>query len=133
MDLLLAAAVDADNPVEGDLWLSETGDARATETLEEEVVQQLAIRLRFFLGEWFLDGREGIPFYRDVFKKNPSLPLLRALYRRVIATTPGVDSVRAIELEVDAARVARLGFEAVLSDGAVLTFEDFLPFVVSQE
>ena len=51
------------------------------------VRQKLSVRFKFFLGEWFLDLREGVPYYRDVFTWNPNLPVIRALFRRVAIKT----------------------------------------------
>lgn len=130
-DLALVASVDDDNPDADDLYLTTSGDMRLTQSLEEEVAQHLRIRLRFFLGEWFLDTTQGIPFFRDVLRKNPSLSLLRALFRRAIQSTPGVDAVQKLDLSVDSSRLATLTFDALLSDGTVLKSEDFVPFVVA--
>jgi hypothetical protein len=37
----------------------------------DAVAQHLRIRLRFYLGEWFLDTRVGIPFYTQIFSCRP--------------------------------------------------------------
>lgn len=34
--------------------------------------QSIGIRLRFFLGEWFLDTSQGIPYYQNILKKLPA-------------------------------------------------------------
>ena len=52
---------------DGDLDFSSGG----LELLEgvDEIVQKLDTRLQFFLGEWFLDQRLGIPYYEDILIK----------------------------------------------------------------
>ncbi len=59
----------------------------------DAVAQRLTIRLGFFEGAWFLDTREGIPYLRNVFIRNPRLPMIESLFRKVARTTPCVDSV----------------------------------------
>jgi hypothetical protein len=54
------------------------------------IAQRLRTRLRFFKGEWFLDKRQGMPYYEQVLVKNPDLTLVRSLFRRAILETPGV-------------------------------------------
>jgi len=56
----------------GDLLLDETGDIQFTDS----ITQAIAIRLRWFLNEWKLGPELGIPYYEEVFVKNPSTLLL---------------------------------------------------------
>lgn len=87
----------------------------------EQVRQRIAARLKFFVGEWFLDLRQGVPYYRDVLVKNPNLPLIRSLFRRVILGTPGVLSVAKLDVEVDqASRTGQITFEAVCDGGTIV-------------
>jgi hypothetical protein len=90
------------------------------------VRQKLSARFRFFLGEWFLDQREGVPYYRDVFTWNPNLPVIRSLFRRLVLTTPGVLALPRFEIDFDrSTRVLRFNFQAICSDGDIIVaFED---------
>lgn len=45
----------------------------------EQIAQNVADRLQTFRTEWFLDLNFGPNYIRDVFKKNPSLTLIRAI------------------------------------------------------
>lgn len=56
----------------GDLLLDETGDIQFTDS----ITQAIAIRLRWFLNEWKLGPELGIPYYEEVFVKNPSTFLI---------------------------------------------------------
>lgn len=60
----------------------------------DAVRQRLLIRLKFFRGEWFLDLRQGLPYYEQVLVKTPSLPLVESVFRRAILSTPGVLSIQ---------------------------------------
>ena len=84
---------------DGDLDLS-TNDFQLVDGVDA-IRQELQIRYRFFLGEWFLDPDEGVPYVRDVLKKNPNLARVRALLTEVARTTPGVASVDNLDLDLD--------------------------------
>lgn len=66
-----------------------------------EVQQRLRTRYRFFLATWFLDTLLGLPWYEDIFIKNPNLPIVGAILREVALTTPGVATLSEFELSVD--------------------------------
>lgn len=96
---------------------------------DDAIVQNLTIRLRFFLGEWFLDTRIGIPYFADVFIKNPDLVLVRGLMRRTILTTPGVQSMETFTTDFDnATRKLSVSFKVrKTEDGQILDFsEEFI-------
>jgi hypothetical protein len=93
---------------------------------EEAIEQQLRLRLKFFLGEHFLDERQGIPFYREVFVKNPNTRLLRTLFSDAVRTTPGITSVDKMDVAINAAtRTLELSFVATMDTGATLVYEPF--------
>lgn len=69
---------------EGNLVL--VRDARA-------ITQKVENRFRFFLGEWFLDIREGVPYFQQILIKGPSIKVVRQLFLKVITTTPGMADV----------------------------------------
>lgn len=98
-------------------------------TSDEAIEQHLRIRLRQFLGEWFLDTREGVPYFRDVFVKNPNPAVLKSIFRQTIENTPGVSSVDEVKIDLNrATRSAALTFRATLDTGATLDFSE--PFVI---
>lgn len=118
MDLLLDTA--------GDLDLT-TNDIQLVDGVEA-VRQELQIRYRFFVGEWFLDPTEGVPYIRDVLQKNPNEAQVRALLTEVARSTPGVESVDAISLDLDTATrtlTVSLDLQANVSGTLV-----YVPFVV---
>lgn len=86
------------------------------------VRQKLSARFQFFAGEWFLDRRQGIPYFRDVFTVNPNRDLIRALFKKVVVSTPGVASLIKFDALFDtSARQVRFDFAAKLSaDAATL-------------
>jgi hypothetical protein len=50
----------------------------------EAVAQRVRVRFRWFLGEWFLDERLGVPYYSDILVKNPDPILISFIFRRVL-------------------------------------------------
>jgi hypothetical protein len=124
-------SVDDENPIEGDLRLS--GGDLVWISGVEEVAQRIRSRLRFFKGEWFLNQREGTPIFQSVLGvRAPSIPYLTTLYRRIIATTPGVREVRSLVITLDSARLMTITFEATTDSGETLTSGDFGPFIVGE-
>ena len=94
---------------------------------EEAIDQNLRLRLKFFLSEFFLDERQGIPFYREVFVKNPNLRLLRSIFTEAIRTTEGIASVDGMTLAVDSpSRTLTLSFVATMDTGATLEYDPFI-------
>jgi hypothetical protein len=86
----------------------------------DAVAQHLKIRLRFVKGEWFLDQRVGIPYYSQIWVKNPNLAAIRSTYRNAILSTPGVDAIERLDLGFEAAtRELTLSFSARLEGESV--------------
>lgn len=82
----------------GDLYLSRNGDIEFTDS----VSQAIRIRLLWFLGEWRINKTFGMPYYDEVYIKNPSLTLLEDRIRREILTVDEVVSVESVNVAVDA-------------------------------
>lgn len=114
---------------DGDLDFSK--GLRLTDDLVTYVVQRLRQRLRFFLGEWFLDQRLGIPYFQRVFVSNPDIPLITSLFRRTILRTTGVAAVEKLSVRFDRnTRTLLTSFEAKLvGDPRVIVFSEE-PFVL---
>jgi hypothetical protein len=94
--------------------------------------QKIASRFKFFINEWFLDQREGIPYYRDVFVKRPNIPLIRSLFRRVLIKTTGVLDVPRMSLVYDSAnRSLAFDFQARVTGGEVVVRPEDADFIVS--
>jgi hypothetical protein len=124
----LVEVPDAENPTVGDLRLK-NGHLVELEG-HEAIAQKIRIRLRFFKGEWYLDKRQGIPYWTRVLVKNPDLPGIESMFRRVIAGTPGVAVVNRLNITFDTAtRASTIAFTATTDDGVVIEQEPFLvPF-----
>lgn len=128
--LKLALVIDANNPVVGDIYLGANRSARLTQTLAEEVAQQLYTRFRFFQGEWFRDATIGVPYYQSILGQKVSTQIVARILRSVVETCPGVASVDSFNLTPQANRKLVATFSCTLEDGTVLKSSDFQPFVI---
>lgn len=116
-----------------DLALDVAGRASLTSTVEQETAQRLYTRLSWFLGEWILDTTRGVPYFRDVFIKNPDLGVIRSVLAEQIAADPGVSQLLTLDVEVDnATRVMSVAFTALLVSGEQLSSSLDLAQVVWQ-
>ena len=71
----------------------------------ERVAQQVLITLRFWLNEWFLDTREGVPYLEYILVKNPNISQIRQILTQQIRNVEGVKNV--VYLDLDFKRVTR--------------------------
>jgi hypothetical protein len=93
----MAAPVTLLQSPNGDLDM--TRGLRLTESSAQFVAQRVRSRLLFFLGEWFINVRLGVPYFLKVFVSNPDLSLVKAIFRRVIVGTPGVKSLDTFDVK----------------------------------
>ncbi|HYQ47149.1 MAG TPA: hypothetical protein VER11_34500 [Polyangiaceae bacterium] len=97
----------------------------------DAIRQKLSARFKFFLAEWFLDQRQGIPYYRDVFTKNPNLDVVRSLFKKVILGCPGVLSLASYSLSFDeSARQLTFRFQAMVTGGVVSVAPEDQDFIL---
>lgn len=93
--------------------------------------QKLSARFKFFLGEWFLNQLEGVPYYRDVFVHDPNLDVISSLFKRVITTCPGVLSIAKFAMTYDPiARSLSFAFQAVVDGGTITVTPQDQDFIV---
>lgn len=92
---------------------------------------KLAQRFRFFLGEWFLDLRKGVPYYRDVLGRSYNVNSARAIFRSVLRSMPEIATIVRFDLVFDRSRRSlSFDFEVTLLDGGTVivrpTDDDFI-------
>lgn len=125
----LAMAIDANNPVIGDLYVGEDGRTRMTASLSEEVQQNLWLRFQFFLGEWFLNPQSGTPYFQQILGVKNSDGNVATILRYVITSCPGVASLLSFSLNRSGRSIAPR-FSCQLIDGSLFTSADYPPFVL---
>jgi hypothetical protein len=65
-----------------------------------DAAQAVKIRLLFFRDDWFLNRAIGVPYFDQVFVKNPRAEHLAAIYREEIAATPGIVRVDDVNVSI---------------------------------
>lgn len=84
----------------------------------ERVAQAVGIRLRTWLGEWFLDVTHGVPYVDEVLGKGRRPELVEAVLRAQILSVAGVQGIDAFALTIDPrARTARVDFTVRSAEG----------------
>lgn len=112
----------------GDLELTEDGDIRWTEGIEQ-AAQEQRCRLQFFLGEYFLDVRQGFPYIRDVLIKNPNRETVLSAYRRTLRSVPGITAVPTLTYSLDRqTRLLTVEYVSIWVDGSPIP--DSLDFLI---
>lgn len=67
----------------------------------ERVAQQILISLRFWLGEWFLNTSDGVPYLDYILVKNPNMAHIRQVLTEAIDKVEGVERVASMNLDFD--------------------------------
>lgn len=109
----------------GDIDLS-TNDAQLV-TGSAEIVQHLRIRLKFFLGEYFLNILLGVPYIQQILRKRPRLAIVQDILRRVVLSTPGVIEILSFSFGLDSVtRRLTVDLRAKITGGEVIDFSEEL-------
>lgn len=113
---------------DGDIAVATDGTQRWTASIAEETSQRLRNKYQLFLGEWFLDTREGVPYYREVLGKKPiNMPAVTAMLRKIATDDPAVESILEFTAEFDGpTRKLTVTIMVQLITGDVLDLEPFL-------
>lgn len=110
----------------GDLVLRD-GDVLLIDNAER-VAQQILITLRFWLGEWFLDTKDGIPYLEYVLVKSPNLLHIRQIFTEAMEKVDGVKRVEEMNLAFDVKnRSLRVDYE-VSTDYGLITRREVLGY-----
>ena len=110
----------------GDLVLHD-GDVLLIDNAER-VAQQILITLRFWLGEWFLDVQDGIPYLDYVLVKSPNLLHIRQIFTEAIEKIEGVQRVEEMKFAFDVKnRSLRVDYEVSTNYG-LLTRREVLGY-----
>lgn len=114
----------------GDLAL-ENGDVVIIDG-RDQIRQAIFCNFRFFLAEWFLDLREGVPYFQEILVKSPNLETVSSAFREALRKTPGVTEINLFELELDTAnRRLLFRFEVSTDDGLIRVTPADSAFIVN--
>ena len=98
---------------DGDLHITPSGDIYLTQNARQAV----RIRLLWFFNEWRFAPGLGVPYFEEVFIKNPNINRLRRIVYEQAKSVDGVIDVRNININIEnAARKARFCFDLMLQE-----------------
>lgn len=83
-----------------DLLIADGGDILLIDNAER-VAQQIQIKLKSFLGEWFLDTSYGVPYFEYILVKDPNMTHIRSILRQQIGEVDDVTKVPDLSLSFD--------------------------------
>ena len=91
---------------------------------DDALLQRIKVRLRFFVGDWFLDLGFGVPYFSRVFVKGPNQADLYQIFQNLLATTPGVALVEELSVEVGSSddRTLRVSGSVLADSGELVPF-----------
>lgn len=94
----------------------------------DQITQNLSIRLKFILGEWFLDITQGVPYFERFFIKNPNQIQIESILKQEIIQTLGIDRLTSFEADFDKSkRLFSVKFSAKAISGDDIYKEMELP------
>jgi hypothetical protein len=109
----------------GEIYLAPDGDL-ATVSGRDLVRQRLVSALRLFLGEWYLNEDDGVPYYQQIFVNAPRSNILEAILRRQIMASSDVLSIDSFSMTIDRRlRAVHVDFTVQSTVGPVQVAEEF--------
>ena len=95
---------------------------------KERIAQQLRITLWEWLGEWFLDARDGVPYREYILVKNPNMKHIRQVLSENIMKVDGVNRIDELNLKYNPkSRTLIVDFAVDTDDGQIARTDVFAP------
>jgi hypothetical protein len=82
---------------DGDLFVNDQGDIQLTTSVRQSVI----IHLQWFFSEWKFSPQFGLPYFEEVFIKNPDLQRIRRIVRDEVEKVEAVVEARNITIDLD--------------------------------
>jgi hypothetical protein len=111
--------------INNDIVIDGTGSATINSELDA-IEQSLKQRLKSFAGDYFLNLREGIPYFQQILRKNPDPVIVDSAFKRVIINTKGVTKLTSFSLDLASNRELTVSFKVETEEGEI-NFSEVLP------
>ena len=110
--------------INGDFVLTQDVNPAGTNPVLQNILQ----RLRFFLGEWFLDNTKGVPWFQQILVKGAIPGSIDAIFQNAILGTPGVLTLLSYSSQENRAdRTFHVTFTVKTASGTVSYSDNVLP------
>lgn len=83
-------------------FLRENKALRMTKSRVEYVAQKIQIKLRFFLGEWYLDTSLGIPYLTKILDKGIDTAFVESLFKAAIYEVTEIKELKSFSINFEA-------------------------------
>ena len=96
-------------------------DLQLTNNDVDYTVQKCIIILKVFKGEWYLNINIGIPYFENIFIKNPNIGLIEDIFKTIILSIETIEELIDFNLTYNnTIRKLSLDFQAKLIDGSII-------------
>lgn len=93
-------------------------DFQLTQTEDQSLAQRLTVKLRTWLGEFYLDSSVGMPYLESIFGKNRSLDSIKAIFQDAIIEEDEVEQLVTLNVSLDKAnRILSVTFNVRSASG----------------
>ncbi len=89
-------------------------------------------RLLFYLGEYFLDTRLGLPYFQNILLKNPNLEIVKGIFSKAILSVSTITNVQVTSIFIDEQRKLHYTFIAKHISGGTITGGPGEPYIITQ-
>lgn len=103
---------------ENDIEFDNQDSPLVTDEQRLDVAQRLKIKLQTFLGEWFLNIENGIPYYQRIFRKGIRKSEIDLIFQSAILEDDQVEAITLFDSTLDnSTRHYSMSFRVRVSDG----------------
>lgn len=96
-------------------------NSRATTTVDQadSVAQKLQIKLSTFLGEWFINTANGVPYYQEIFGKVRNKQTIDLIFQQKILEEPDVVELTEFTSDISNGRTYTISFRVRTTMGQI--------------
>lgn len=109
------------DPDTGDIVYDNADLPLVTEDSRQDVAQRLRIKLQTYLGEWFLNIENGVPYYERVLRKGVRKEDIDVLFQSLIREEDGVLEIVEFESTLSPSREYNMRFRVRTDEGQTST------------
>lgn len=109
------------DPDTGDVVYDNADSPPVTTDTRQDVAQRLRIKLQTYLGEWFLNIENGVPYYERVLRKGVRKEDIDVIFQTLIREEDGVLEIVEFESSLSNTREYNMRFRVRTNEGATAT------------